>query len=345
MQHRAPDLGRGRGLAADEQAGGRGTAGRASPTNSRACHDRTERPAATTAARARPAAAGLRQRARRRRRPAGGGGRAAHAGRGARAQVPTGIAIALPEGFEAQVRPRSGLAARHGVTVLNSPGTVDDYRGEIAVILINLGEAPFRVERGMRIAQLVVAPVAKVAWRETAALPETERAPTAASARRAAAPAGFGRSWEPMLRLSRKTLFAIEAVLDIAYRGRPAGAEPRDHPPAGHSSPLSRASAAEPGAQRRAARRARAAWRLSAGARAAPDHRRRDHPRRSATPAANGDPLVEERLAARPKVVRPLWLEMQGQLSRLDEAMDDLCNRADLAGIVSEGRSNLDFSI
>jgi dUTP diphosphatase len=97
--------------------------------------------------------------------------------RGARAQVPTGIAIALPQGFEAQVRPRSGLAARHGVTVLNSPGTVDaDYRGEIAVILINLGEAAFRVERGMRIAQLVVAPVAKVAWRETAALPETERA-------------------------------------------------------------------------------------------------------------------------------------------------------------------------
>src|SRR4029453_17563659 len=72
--------------------------------------------------------------------------------RGARAQVPTGIAIALPQGFEAQVRPRSGLAARHGVTVLNSPGTVDaDYRGEIAVILINLGEAAFRVERGMRI--------------------------------------------------------------------------------------------------------------------------------------------------------------------------------------------------
>jgi dUTP pyrophosphatase len=97
--------------------------------------------------------------------------------RGERARVPTGIAIALPQGFEAQVRPRSGLAARHGVTVLNSPGTVDaDYRGEIAVILINLGEAPFRVERGMRIAQLVVAPVTAVRWRETGTLPETERA-------------------------------------------------------------------------------------------------------------------------------------------------------------------------
>ena len=77
--------------------------------------------------------------------------------------MPTGIAIALPAGYEAQVRPRSGLAAKHGVTVLNSPGTIDaDYRGEIGVILINHGEAPFRLERGDRIAQLVVAPVARV---------------------------------------------------------------------------------------------------------------------------------------------------------------------------------------
>jgi dUTP pyrophosphatase len=96
---------------------------------------------------------------------------------GERIQVPTGIAIALSEGFEAQVRPRSGLAVRHGVTVLNSPGTVDaDYRGEIAVILINHGEAAFLVERGMRIAQLVVAPVATVCWREAAELPKTDRA-------------------------------------------------------------------------------------------------------------------------------------------------------------------------
>jgi dUTP pyrophosphatase len=96
---------------------------------------------------------------------------------GDRALLPAGIAIALPEGFEAQVRPRSGLAARHGVTVLNSPGTIDaDYRGEVAVVLINLGNAPFRVERGMRIAQLVVAPVTAVRWRETADLPETARA-------------------------------------------------------------------------------------------------------------------------------------------------------------------------
>jgi len=95
---------------------------------------------------------------------------------GGRARVPTGIKIALPEGFEAQVRPRSGLAHRHGVGVLNAPGTVDaDYRGEISVILVNLGADPFVVTRGMRIAQLVVAPVARIAWRETAELPETAR--------------------------------------------------------------------------------------------------------------------------------------------------------------------------
>jgi dUTP pyrophosphatase len=95
---------------------------------------------------------------------------------GGRALVPTGIAIALPEGAEAQVRPRSGLALRHGVTCLNAPGTIDaDYRGEVGVILANLGEAPFVVARGMRIAQLVVAPVARVAWDEVAELPATLR--------------------------------------------------------------------------------------------------------------------------------------------------------------------------
>lgn len=95
---------------------------------------------------------------------------------GARALVPTGLAIALPEGYEAQVRPRSGLAARDGVTVLNAPGTVDaDYRGEIKVPLINHGSAPFRVERGMRIAQMIVAPVTRVAWVEAGELPASER--------------------------------------------------------------------------------------------------------------------------------------------------------------------------
>ncbi len=94
----------------------------------------------------------------------------------ARVLVPTGIAIALPEDHEAQVRPRSGLAARHGITVLNSPGTIDaDYRGEISVILINLGEAVFRIERGMRIAQLVVAPVTAVTWDEQTTLSESVR--------------------------------------------------------------------------------------------------------------------------------------------------------------------------
>lgn len=85
---------------------------------------------------------------------------------GARALVPTGLRIALPEGFEAQVRPRSGLALRHGITVLNSPGTIDaDYRGEIGVVLVNLGDETFRVRRGERIAQLVLAPVVQVGWR------------------------------------------------------------------------------------------------------------------------------------------------------------------------------------
>lgn len=95
---------------------------------------------------------------------------------GRHALVPTGLAIALPPGYEAQVRPRSGLALRHGVTLLNAPGTVDsDYRGEIRVILINHGQAPFSVRRGERIAQLVVAPVTRCAWREVEALGDTSR--------------------------------------------------------------------------------------------------------------------------------------------------------------------------
>jgi len=95
---------------------------------------------------------------------------------GARTLVPTGVAIALPDGYEAQIRPRSGLAARHGVTVLNAPGTVDaDYRGELKVLLINLGQAPFAIRRGLRIAQLVIAPVARISWSECATLPASAR--------------------------------------------------------------------------------------------------------------------------------------------------------------------------
>ncbi len=95
---------------------------------------------------------------------------------GGRKLVPTGIAIALPAGYEAQIRPRSGLALKHGVTLLNSPGTVDaDYRGEIGVILINHGETPFIVARGDRIAQLIIAPVSRLAWEEVAALPASAR--------------------------------------------------------------------------------------------------------------------------------------------------------------------------
>jgi len=93
-----------------------------------------------------------------------------------RAIVPTGIAIELPPGYEAQVRPRSGLAAKHGITVLNAPGTIDaDYRGEIKVILVNLGDEPYIVTPGMRIAQLVVAPVTRVEWNEVDELNATER--------------------------------------------------------------------------------------------------------------------------------------------------------------------------
>jgi dUTP pyrophosphatase len=95
---------------------------------------------------------------------------------GERSLVPTGIAIALPEGYEAQVRPRSGLAARHGLTVLNAPGTIDaDYRGEIQVLLANLGAAPVTITRGMRVAQLVIAPVVRAHILEVASLDKTQR--------------------------------------------------------------------------------------------------------------------------------------------------------------------------
>ncbi|MER2520734.1 MAG: dUTP diphosphatase [Bdellovibrionales bacterium] len=95
---------------------------------------------------------------------------------GARALIPTGLSIALPAGFEAQVRPRSGLALKSGITVLNSPGTIDaDYRGEIQVILANLGSAPFTITRGMRIAQMVVASYARVTWESVETLPDSAR--------------------------------------------------------------------------------------------------------------------------------------------------------------------------
>ena len=95
---------------------------------------------------------------------------------GARTMAPTGLAFAVPPGFEAQVRPRSGLAAKAGITCLNPPGTIDsDYRGEVKVILANLGDEDFVIRRGDRIAQLVIAPVAQAAWSEVASLDETAR--------------------------------------------------------------------------------------------------------------------------------------------------------------------------
>jgi dUTP pyrophosphatase len=95
---------------------------------------------------------------------------------GRHALIPTGLRIALPSGYEAQIRPRSGLAAKHGVTVLNAPGTVDaDYRGELGVLLINHGDRPFTIRRGERIAQMVIAQIARAELAAAATLPDTER--------------------------------------------------------------------------------------------------------------------------------------------------------------------------
>jgi dUTP pyrophosphatase len=97
-------------------------------------------------------------------------------GKFSRALIPTGLQIALPDGFEAQVRPRSGLALKNGITVLNTPGTIDsDYRGEVKVILVNLSEDAYIIRRGARIAQMVIAPVTRAAWHELNILPETAR--------------------------------------------------------------------------------------------------------------------------------------------------------------------------
>jgi dUTP pyrophosphatase len=96
---------------------------------------------------------------------------------GERCRISTGIRIALPPGYEAQVRPRSGLAERYGLGMVNAPGTIDsDYRGVVQVILINLGQEPITIRRGDRIAQLVIAPVVRAVWQESPSLPETERA-------------------------------------------------------------------------------------------------------------------------------------------------------------------------
>ena len=95
---------------------------------------------------------------------------------GARTLIPTGLAIALPDGYEAQVRPRSGLALKNGITLLNTPGTIDaDYRGEIGIILTNLGQEDFTVERGMRIAQMLIAPVTRLTWNAVSSLDKSKR--------------------------------------------------------------------------------------------------------------------------------------------------------------------------
>ena len=95
---------------------------------------------------------------------------------GERTLIPTGLAIALPAGYEAQIRPRSGLALKNGITLLNSPGTIDaDYRGEIGLILVNLGQESFTVSRGMRIAQMLIAPVTRLAWNAVSSIDDSER--------------------------------------------------------------------------------------------------------------------------------------------------------------------------
>lgn len=127
---------------------------------------------------------------------------------GARHAVATGLAVAIPPGFELQVRPRSGLALRHGVTVPNTPGTIDsDYRGELKVILINHGAQPFAVRRGDRVAQLVLAPVVRAEWLEVAELDQTARGD-----------GGFGST-------------GGIAALGRAQRGPPPSAAPRPPPP------------------------------------------------------------------------------------------------------------------
>lgn len=113
---------------------------------------------------------------------------------GARALIPTGLSLALPPSFEAQIRPRSGLALERGVTVLNAPGTIDsDYRGEVGVLLINLGDAPFTVSRGQRIAQLIVAPVTRAVLNPADELPDTDRGT-----------GGFGSTGETSLQVARE---------------------------------------------------------------------------------------------------------------------------------------------
>ena len=138
---------------------------------------------------------------------------------GERKLIPSGIAIALPAGTEAQVRPRSGLALKHGVTVLNAPGTIDaDYRGEVGVILINHGDAPFTVTRGARIAQMVIAPVTQASWRSVESLEDSARGAHGFDPTRHEEMQGvfvaLGRGVEPGARLPR--MHAVDVAPTVA---------------------------------------------------------------------------------------------------------------------------------
>ena len=140
---------------------------------------------------------------------------------GERQLVPTGIALAIPAGFEGQVRPRSGLALRHGLTLLNSPGTIDaDYRGEVQVLLANLGSEPARVRRGDRIAQLVIAPVAHATWHETNELPKSNRGPGGF------ANSGFEHQAADVIAIAADQIQAAGCAADVH---RSPGNSPRTH--------------------------------------------------------------------------------------------------------------------
>ena len=210
-----------------------------------------------------------------------------HAGAGRAAADPDRLRDRAAAGFEAQVRPRSGLALKHGITVLNSPGTIDaDYRGEVQVLLINHGQEPFVIKRGDRIAQMVVAPVTQIAWNigRTTGRNRTRRRRLRLDRHRRGRAIDTNQEKSeqglPLLHPSKRLLFAIEAVLDIAYYGGSQPVQSGDISGApGHPAALSGAGATASGAQRHPGRPSRPEGRLSIGARAPAHYRRRDRAR------------------------------------------------------------------
>ena len=262
---------------------------------------------------------------------------------GAWALIPTGLAIELPKGFEAQIRPRSGLALHDGVTVLNSPGTVDaDYRGEIGVILINFGNKPFAVRRGARIAQLVVCSVERVA------LIAGERLTSSARGSKDSAPPGAHRrryEYEPIIATERsrhRRRCRCRVALSVCA-GRGEG--PRGAPQAAAAPPGDFAAGARP--RQNPERRARTARRLRARARAPSHHRRRDRahrdvaehggpgrPRRKLGPAGARDRSGREERRARPSSPTSNSI-----------TVDNMCETAEQAHVLDDEKAAGDFAI